>query len=258
MTKKQQTHFGYETIDSEEKSARVGAVFDSVAKKYDLMNDVMSAGVHRLWKDWYVWQTEVRPGETVLDLAAGTGDIALRLAKKMRGKGQGADVTGRLIVSDINPSMLDIGKERLINKGYLQNLEFVIADAEQLPFADNSIDLVTMAFGLRNVTDQQQALTEITRVLKPGGRVLVLEFSRPQNKIISKAYDWYSFTFLPRMGSLIAKDSDSYQYLAESIRMHPNQETLQAMFSSAGLSRCEYQNLNNGIVAIHKGIKPHV
>lgn len=258
MTKKQQTHFGYETIDSEEKNARVGAVFDSVAKKYDIMNDVMSIGVHRLWKDWYVWQSEVRPGETVLDLAAGTGDIALRLAKKMRASGPGADIDGKLIVSDINQSMLDIGKERLINKGYLQHIEFVIANAEQLPFADNSIDLITMAFGLRNVTHQDKALAEMTRVLKPGGRVLVLEFSRPQNKIVSKAYDWYSFTFLPRMGNWIAKDSDSYQYLAESIRMHPDQETLKAMFAVAGLTQCEYQNLNNGIVAIHKGIKPHV
>ena len=254
---KEQTHFGYETIDSEEKEGRVGAVFDSVAGKYDLMNDVMSAGIHRAWKNWYVWQTGVKPGEAVLDLAAGTGDITLRLAKRMRGKGAGADIEGRLVSSDINAAMLKIGEERLANKGWLKNLEFVIANAEALPFADNSFDLITMAFGLRNVTHQDKALAEMARVLKPGGRVLVLEFSRPKNAVINRFYDWYSFTFLPKMGALIAKDADSYQYLAESIRMHPPQEELKAMFAAAGLTDCEYQNLSNGIVAIHKGVKPH-
>ncbi len=254
---KEQTHFGYETIDSEEKEGRVGAVFDSVAGKYDLMNDVMSAGIHRAWKNWYVWQTGVKPGEAVLDLAAGTGDITLRLAKRMRGKGAGADIEGRLVSSDINAAMLKIGEERLTNKGWLKNLEFVIANAEALPFADNSFDLITMAFGLRNVTHQDKALAEMARVLKPGGRVLVLEFSRPKNAVINRFYDWYSFTFLPKMGALIAKDADSYQYLAESIRMHPPQEELKAMFAAAGLTDCEYQNLSNGIVAIHKGVKPH-
>ena len=254
---KEQTHFGYETIDSEEKEGRVGAVFDSVAGKYDLMNDVMSAGIHRAWKNWYVWQTGVKPGEAVLDLAAGTGDITLRLAKRMRGKGAGADIEGRLVSSDINAAMLKIGEERLTNKGWLKNLEFVIANAEALPFADNSFDLITMAFGLRNVTHQDKALAEMARVLKPGGRVLVLEFSRPKNAVINRFYDWYSFTFLPKMGALIAKDADSYQYLAESIRMHPPQEELKAMFAAAGLVDCEYQNLSNGIVAIHKGVKPH-
>lgn len=254
---KEQTHFGYETIDSEEKEGRVGAVFDSVAGKYDLMNDVMSAGIHRAWKNWYVWQTGVKPGEAVLDLAAGTGDITLRLAKRMRGKGAGADIEGRLVSSDINAAMLKIGEERLANKGWLKNLEFVIANAEALPFADNSFDLITMAFGLRNVTHQDKALAEMARVLKPGGRVLVLEFSRPKNAVINRFYDWYSFTFLPKMGALIAKDADSYQYLAESIRMHPPQEELKAMFAAAGLVDCEYQNLSNGIVAIHKGVKPH-
>ena len=254
---KEQTHFGYETIDSEEKEGRVGAVFDSVAGKYDLMNDVMSAGIHRAWKNWYVWQTGVKPGEAVLDLAAGTGDITLRLAKRMRGKGAGADIEGRLVSSDINAAMLKIGEERLRNKGWLKNLEFIIANAEALPFADNSFDLITMAFGLRNVTHQDKALAEMARVLKPGGRVLVLEFSRPKNAVINRFYDWYSFTFLPKMGALIAKDADSYQYLAESIRMHPPQEELKAMFAAAGLENCEYQNLSNGIVAIHKGVKPH-
>ena len=257
MSKKEQTHFGYETIDSEEKEGRVGAVFDSVAGKYDLMNDVMSAGIHRAWKNWYVWQTGVKPGEVVLDLAAGTGDITLRLAKRMRGKGAGADIEGRLVSSDINAAMLKIGEERLTNKGWLKNLEFVIANAEALPFESNSFDLITMAFGLRNVTHQDKALAEMARVLKPGGRVLVLEFSRPKNAVINRFYDWYSFTFLPKMGALIAKDADSYQYLAESIRMHPPQEELKAMFAAAGLSDCEYQNLSNGIVAIHKGVKPH-
>ena len=257
MSEKEQTHFGYETIDSEEKEGRVGAVFDSVAGKYDLMNDVMSAGIHRAWKNWYVWQTGVKPGEAVLDLAAGTGDITLRLAKRMRGKGAGADIEGRLVSSDINAAMLKIGEERLRNKGWLKNLEFIIANAEALPFADNSFDLITMAFGLRNVTHQDKALAEMARVLKPGGRVLVLEFSRPKNAVINRFYDWYSFTFLPKMGALIAKDADSYQYLAESIRMHPPQEELKAMFAAAGLVDCEYQNLSNGIVAIHKGVKPH-
>lgn len=257
MSKKEQTHFGYETIDSEEKEGRVGAVFDSVAGKYDLMNDVMSAGIHRAWKNWYVWQTGVKPGEAVLDLAAGTGDITLRLAKRMRSKEAGADIEGRLVSSDINAAMLKIGEERLTNKGWLKNLEFVLANAEALPFADNSFDLITMAFGLRNVTHQDKAIAEMARVLKPGGRVLVLEFSRPKNALVSRFYDWYSFTFLPKMGAVIAKDADSYQYLAESIRMHPPQEELKAMFAAAGLVDCEYQNLSNGIVAIHKGVKPH-
>lgn len=251
-----ETHFGYQQIDEAEKNARVGAVFDSVAGKYDIMNDVMSFGVHRFWKDWFVWQSDAKAGETVLDLAAGTGDISKRLAKRMCGEGAGADIEGRLIVSDINAAMLARGRERLIGKGWLQNMEFVLANAEQLPFADNSIDLITMAFGLRNVTHQQQALNEMARVLKPGGRVLVLEFSHPKSALFSKVYDWYSFTFLPQMGKWIAKDSESYQYLAESIRMMPTQLELQLMFEAAGLVDCEYQNLSNGVVAIHRGVKP--
>lgn len=251
-----ETHFGYQTIDESEKNARVGAVFDSVAGKYDVMNDVMSFGVHRLWKDWFVWQAEAKAGETVLDLAAGTGDISARLARQMCSKSVGGDIEGRLIVSDINAAMLARGRQRLMGKGWLQNMEFVLANAESLPFADNSVDLITMAFGLRNVTHQQQALNEMARVLKPGGRVLVLEFSHPKSALFSKVYDWYSFAFLPQMGKFIAKDSDSYQYLAESIRMMPTQLELQLMFEQAGLVNCEYQNLTNGVVAIHRGMKP--
>ena len=248
-----ETHFGYQTIDENEKTARVGEVFSSVAKKYDVMNDVMSFGIHRLWKDWFVWQTDVQADERVLDLAAGTGDITARIAKKMCGKG--VDISGKITVSDINEEMLEVGKKRLLAKGWAHNLEFVIANAEELPFEDNSFDLVTMAFGLRNVTHQQKALNEIYRVLKKGGRVLVLEFSAPQNPVFSKVYDWYSFTFLPKMGEVIAKDAASYQYLAESIRMKPKQEELKNMFIAAGFNSCEYQNMTNGIVAIHKGVK---
>lgn len=254
----QQTHFGYQTIDTAEKTSRVAAVFDSVAKNYDVMNDVMSFGVHRVWKDWYVWQCQVKAGEHVLDLAAGTGDISKRLAKRLCGKAAGADIEGRLVVSDINPSMLEVGKERMRAAGWLHNVDYAIANAESLPFEDNSFDLVTMAFGLRNVTHQDKALSEITRVLKPNGRVLVLEFSHPTNGTLNRAYDWYSFNFLPLMGEIIAKDRASYQYLAESIRMHPNQETLKQMFEQAGLVLCEYQNLSGGICAIHKGVKPNV
>ncbi|MDO4435902.1 MAG: bifunctional demethylmenaquinone methyltransferase/2-methoxy-6-polyprenyl-1,4-benzoquinol methylase UbiE [Cardiobacteriaceae bacterium] len=253
--KDEQTHFGFETIERTEKNARVAAVFDSVAKKYDVMNDVMSFGVHRLWKDWYVWQCQVKAGEHVLDLAAGTADISKRLAKRLCGKGFGADICGRLVVSDINGSMLAVGEERMRAAGWLQNVEYAIANAEDLPFPDNSFDLVTMAFGLRNVTNQDKALSEMYRVLKPQGRALVLEFSHPIGNLLNRAYDFYSFNFLPLMGDLIAKDRASYQYLAESIRMHPKQETLKEMFAEAGFIHCEYQNLSGGICAIHKGVK---
>ena len=251
----EKTHFGYQTIAEDEKNTRVGEVFDSVAGRYDLMNDVMSFGLHRLWKNWYVWQCGVRAGETVLDLAAGTGDIASRLARKMCPDPIGGDLEGRLIVTDVNAAMLARGRARLIGEGWLHNVDYLLADAETLPFADDSIDLITMAFGLRNVTHQERALAEMARVLKPGGRVLVLEFSHPRASLFKRIYDCYSFTLLPKMGGFIAKDSDSYRYLAESIRMMPDQSTLCAMFEATGLCRCEFQNLSHGIVAIHKAVK---
>lgn len=242
------THFGYKSVDENEKKTLVGDVFDSVAKRYDVMNDVMSLGIHRYWKDYLLWQVDVQPGEIYLDLAAGTGDIAKRIAKKLQGQGQ-------LILADINESMLLRGRERMIEAGYVGHVHYVICDAECLPFQDGSIDCITMAFGLRNVTHKEQALREIARVLKPGGRVYILEFSKPENAFFSKVYDWYSFAFLPKMGKLIARDEESYQYLAESIRMHPEQDALLAMMEEAGLSRCCYQNLTNGVVAIHEGFK---
>lgn len=251
----EQTHFGFESVAVDEKELRVGAVFNSVASKYDVMNDAMSLGIHRFWKEYFVWQTEAKAGEVVLDLAAGTADISTRLAKRMLDKHR-QDVEGQLIVSDINAAMLSRGQARLTNEGWLKNVSFVLANAEKLPFADNSVDLITMAFGLRNVTRQDKALSEMQRVLKSGGRALVLEFSKPIYAPLSSAYDWYSFNVLPKLGRLIADDEESYRYLAESIRMHPAQETLKTMFETAGFVDVAYQNLSAGIVAIHRGVKP--
>ncbi|MPV86241.1 bifunctional demethylmenaquinone methyltransferase/2-methoxy-6-polyprenyl-1,4-benzoquinol methylase UbiE [Ostreibacterium oceani] len=242
------THFGYEYVDKKEKAAKVSAVFDSVASNYDVMNDVMSLGVHRFWKHFSVMLADVRQDMVVLDLASGTCDLAIQMGKKLAG-------TGRLVASDINPNMLAKGRDRMVDKGLIENIEFVEANAEQLPFADNTFDLVTMAFGLRNVTDKDQALREIFRVLKPGGKCLVLEFSKPSHAPLETLYDFYSFNVLPKLGKWIAKDEASYRYLAESIRMHPDQATLQAMFDQAGFSMTKYQNLTGGIVAIHQGIK---
>ncbi|UTW48417.1 bifunctional demethylmenaquinone methyltransferase/2-methoxy-6-polyprenyl-1,4-benzoquinol methylase UbiE [Bacterioplanoides sp. SCSIO 12839] len=243
------THFGYQTVDSEKKQAMVADVFHSVAAKYDVMNDLMSFGVHRLWKRFTIDMSGVRPGDKVLDLAGGTGDLTKKFSKIV-------GPTGGVVLADINSSMLNVGRDRLTDQGYVGNIEYVQANAECLPFADDTFDVITIAFGLRNVTDKDKALRSMARVLKPGGRLLVLEFSKPTNPLMSKAYDLYSFTALPFMGKVVANDSESYKYLAESIRMHPDQETLKGMMEDAGLVRCTYHNMTSGVVALHRGIKP--
>jgi demethylmenaquinone methyltransferase/2-methoxy-6-polyprenyl-1,4-benzoquinol methylase len=237
--------FGFERVAPEEKTARVRQVFESVATKYDLMNDLMSFGVHRLWKRFALSQTGLKPGMRALDLGGGTGDLALALTAQV-------GEAGKVVLSDINAAMLEVGRGRLIDAGVAGNVEFVQANAEALPFADRSFDCVTIAFALRNVTDKDAALREMRRVLKPGGRALVLEFSAP-DAALKPAYDLYSFKVLPTMGKLVANDPDSYRYLAESIRMHPDQETLKAMMERAGFDKVEYHNLSGGIVALHKG-----
>lgn len=242
------THFGYQTVEAEKKKELVGAVFDSVAARYDVMNDLMSMGIHRLWKRYTINQTGVRYGHTVLDLAGGTGDLAAKLSER-------AGPDGTVVLADINESMVTVGRDRLIDKGIVSNLRYTLADAEQLPFAENSFDCVTMAFGLRNVTDKQRALHSIYSAIRPGGRLLILEFSKPVLPLLEKVYDAYSFTALPALGKLIAGDGDSYRYLAESIRQHPDQETLKGMMDTAGFERCEYHNMTGGIVALHKGFK---
>ena len=242
------THFGFEDVPVEEKVDRVAGVFHSVAAKYDVMNDVMSFGIHRVWKQFTLQHSGVRPGHTVLDIAGGTGDIAAAMARRV-----GRD--GLVILSDINASMLEVGRDKLVNKGVVGNLEVAQANAEALPFADDSFDCVTIGFGLRNVTDKDRALESMYRVLKPGGRLLVLEFSKPTVPGFSALYDQYSFKVLPTMGKLVAGDAESYRYLAESIRMHPDQETLAAMMRSAGFERVNYFNLTAGVVALHKGFK---
>ena len=244
----EETHFGYKTVNKAEKQARVADVFTSVAKKYDIMNDLMSFGIHRLWKRYAISLSGVRAGQHVLDIAGGTGDLAKVFSREV-GR------NGKVVLSDINAAMLEVGRERLINAG-CNNVEFVLANAETLaPFDDNSFDLLTISFGLRNVTDKDAALKAMYRVLKPGGRLLILEFSKPVFEPLSKAYDLYSFTALPIMGKLIANDSESYQYLAESIRMHPDQQTLKQMMQQAGFENCDYHNLTAGIVAVHRGFK---
>jgi len=243
------THFGYKDVKTEDKQGMVADVFHSVAAKYDVMNDLMSFAVHRLWKRFTIDMTGVRPGNKVLDLAGGTGDLTKKFSKIVGPQ-------GKVVLADINSSMLEVGRERLTNQGYVGNVEYVQANAECLPFEDNTFDVITIAFGLRNVTDKDAALRSMTRVLKPGGRLLVLEFSKPTNPLMSKAYDLYSFTALPFMGKVVTNDSESYKYLAESIRMHPDQETLKGMMEDAGLVRVSYHNMTSGVVALHRGIKP--
>lgn len=249
MAQDDYTHFGFEKVRKHEKAAKVAGVFHSVAAKYDLMNDLMSGGIHRLWKMFTIEMAAVRPGQTILDIAGGTGDLAAKFSRLVGPQGQ-------VVLADINNSMLSVGRDKLLDHGISQNVYFAQADAQFLPFPDNTFDCITIAFGLRNVTDKDLALASMLRVLKPGGRLLVLEFSKPESALLAKAYDTYSFRLLPLMGKLVTNDSDSYRYLAESIRMHPDQETLQAMMGTAGFSQCSYHNMTGGVVALHKGIKP--
>lgn len=246
--KQDQTHFGFRTVETGDKAGLVRGVFDSVAGRYDLMNDLMSFGIHRLWKRFAIELSGVRPGHRVLDLASGTGDLSDRFADLV-----GPD--GLVLMTDINAAMLAVGRDRMLERGHAGNLAYAQVDAERLPFPDDSFDLVTIAFGLRNVTDKDRALRAMYRVLRPGGRALVLEFSRPLNRPLERLYDLYSFHVLPRMGGMVAGDADSYRYLAESIRMHPDQETLRGMMEGAGFERCDVHNLTGGIVAVHRGFK---
>ena len=243
-----ETHFGYKTVATEEKEKMVGEVFSSVAAKYDIMNDFMSMGVHRLWKRHFVLTSGIEKGHKVLDLAGGTGDIAKLLAPKVT-------KSGHIIVGDINQEMLDVGKDRLIDAGLYGLVTTQQMNAEELPFEEDTFDLITMAFGLRNVTNQQKALNDMHRVLKPGGKLMVLEFTQVNLKFLAKIYDFYSFKILPEIGEIVAKDRDSYQYLAESIRKHPNQQKLKGMLEKAGFELCKVENMSGGIVAIHTGYK---
>lgn len=271
----EETHFGYRRVPIEEKAAHVGQVFDSVADRYDLMNDLMSFGVHRLWKRRVIDMANPRLGQHCLDLASGTGDLAAALAKRVSrppararledGGGERQQplaavntsgvANGRVVAADINFSMLSRGRDRLLDRGIAEPIHYVQADAEQLPFPDSSFDLVTIAFGLRNVTRKEIALEAMARVLRPGGRLLILEFSKPRVPGLKPLYDLYSFTALPMMGRMVVDDAESYRYLAESIRMHPDQESLREMMTAAGLSRCDYLSLSGGIVAIHWGYR---
>lgn len=242
------TDFGFRTVARDEKQAMVADVFHSVAAKYDVMNDLMSFGIHRIWKRFTIDCNGVRRGQRVLDLAGGTGDLAAKFSRMVGEQGQ-------VVLADINDSMLKMGREKLRDRGIVGNINYVQANAEALPFPDNYFDCITISFGLRNVTDKDKALRSMFRVLKPGGRLLVLEFSKPLLAPLSKAYDAYSFHVLPKIGELVVKDPDSYRYLAESIRMHPDQETLKGMMGNAGFENVTYFNLTGGIVALHRGFK---
>ena len=242
------THFGFHTVAKEEKVAKVAEVFHSVAAKYDIMNDLMSVGIHRLWKRFTIDCSGVRPGQKVLDLGGGTGDLTAKFSRIVGEK-------GHVILADINNSMLNVGRDKLRDTGIVGNVHYVQANAEELPFPDDYFDAITISFCLRNVTDKDKALRSMFRVLKPGGRLLVLEFSKPVFEPLSKVYDAYSFHLLPKMGQLVANDAESYRYLAESIRMHPDQETLKTMMESAGFEQTSYHNLTGGIVALHRGFK---
>lgn len=242
------THFGYQDVAVAEKARLVGQVFDSVADRYDIMNDLMSFGIHRVWKHFTIEQSGVRPGQVVLDIAGGTGDLSAKFSARVGRSGQ-------VVLADINESMLSVGRDRLLDKGICSNVSYALADAQTLPFAGDTFDCISIAFGLRNVTDKLKALKSMYRVTRPGGRLLVLEFSRPVLPFLEKVYDAYSFTALPFMGKLVADDADSYRYLAESIRMHPDQDTLADMIRQAGYDEVTYHNLTGGIVALHKAFK---
>jgi demethylmenaquinone methyltransferase/2-methoxy-6-polyprenyl-1,4-benzoquinol methylase len=242
------THFGFKEVDTQEKQGLVREVFDSVASKYDLMNDVLSFGMHRIWKAQTINLSGVKQGDSVLDIAGGTGDLALKFKKKV-----GQD--GTVILADINAAMLKEGRTKLLDEAGESDIKFVQTNAQSLAFPDNTFDIVSIAFGLRNVTDKEKAIADMYRVLKPGGRLLILEFSKTNNDLLKKGYDFYSFNIMPKLGEFFANDADSYQYLAESIRKHPDQETLKSMVTNAGFSFCTYHNFLQGVVALHKGIK---
>lgn len=242
------THFGFKSVDWDEKEKKVAEVFDSVASNYDLMNNLMSMGIHHLWKRFTAELSRVRPGQTVLDLAGGSGDLTRLLSKKVGD-------TGLVVLTDINDAMLHVGRDRLLDEGLFANIRYVQGNAQYLPFSASSFDCITMGFGLRNVTDKEEALRSMYRVCKPGGKLMVLEFSTPTLPGLKPIYDWYSFKVLPKIGKLFAQDEASYQYLAESIRMHPDQSTLSGMIEQAGFEDCRYHNLSGGIVALHSAYK---
>jgi len=248
LTSERATHFGFSEIDPAEKAGRVGEVFSSVASRYDLMNDLMSFGSHRLWKDLALARSGVREGHRVLDVAAGSGDMTMRFARQV-------GTSGQVVMTDINASMLACGRSRLLNEGLGVNVQMLLADAESLPFSGGQFDCVSIAFGLRNVTRIPKALASMSRMLKPGGRLVILEFSTPTSTLLSRAYDLFSFSVIPSMGKMVTGDEQSYQYLVESIRKHPNQQTLSAMMEEAGLEDVKHQNINGGIVAIHTGYR---